>query len=252
MHETKIAAMLGKGGVGKTAISAMLGRLLIGRGLRVLFIDADPAMGLACALNISGYKTIGEARLEIIEQARISSSEEEQARLADIVDYLLLEALYETPDYGLLVMGQSDRLGCYCPLNSLLRSTIRAIGAQYDWIIIDAEAGIEQVNRQVVESVHYPVIITDNSLRGVKTALMIHELIEKIPQMRPEKCGVIFNRVEAAAPELQQKLGRLECYGAVGVDLAISQADLTGSSILAATGPALADLEGVLQKPLNI
>jgi predicted O-methyltransferase YrrM len=56
-----------------------------------------------------------------------------------MVDYLMLEALYEAPDFSLLVMGRTDTVGCYCPLNELLRGTIAAISSQYDVIIIDAD-----------------------------------------------------------------------------------------------------------------
>ncbi len=251
MNEPKVIACLGKGGVGKTAVAALTGRLLIEKGLRVLFVDADPAMGLSCALDASGYKTIGEARIEIIRQAKISSSAEEKARLGDMVDYLLLEALYDTGNYGLLVMGQTDSLGCYCPINSLLRSTIAAMASQYDWIIIDAEAGIEQVNRQVVESVDYPLIITDNTMRGVKTSIMIAGLIERIPQMQPQKTGIIFNRVEQAAGSLCQQLtdAGLESFGTVPADQNIGELDLKGRPILeiASDSPALQALQQILQ-----
>jgi CO dehydrogenase maturation factor len=100
----------------------------------------------------------------------------------------------------MMVMGHTDTLGCYCPVNGLLRRTIPSLAGNFDAVIIDAEAGIEQVNRQVVESVQYPVIVSDNSLRGVRTALLIHERIREIPAMRPGQTGVIFNRVDRVDP----------------------------------------------------
>jgi len=252
MSETKIMAFLGKGGVGKTALSALTGKIMTDSGLKVLYIDADPAMGLASALDVEGYKTIGQAREEIIKKARISNKEEEKDRLSDIIDYLLLEALYESPSYGLLVMGQTDTLGCYCPLNSLLRNTIETIASQYELIIIDAEAGIEQVNRQVVESVHYPVIVTDNSMRGVRTAFLIRDLIMKVPKMDPVRTGVIFNRVDKAADVLTDKLseGNLEYYGSVQSDPAISEVDLHGSPIIDidSTSISLQNLESIYKE----
>lgn len=184
MNEPIILAFLGKGGVGKTVLSALTGTILSACGKKVLFVDADPAMGLTSALEVSDIKTIGAAREEIIRQARISSSSEEKEKLADIVDYLLMEALYEGQGFGMVAMGQTNTLGCYCPVNNLLRSTIKSIASQYEAVIIDAEAGIEQVNRQVVESVHYPVIVTDNSLRGARTAVMISSLLKKFPSCR--------------------------------------------------------------------
>jgi CO dehydrogenase maturation factor len=233
MNKTIIIAFLGKGGVGKTVLSALAGKILSARGKRVLFVDADPAMGLTSALEVDAIKTIGTAREEIIRRAKISNSSQEKQQLSEIVDYLLLEALYEGPDFGMVAMGRTDTLGCYCPINNLLRSTIQEIASQYEIVIIDAEAGIEQVNRQVVESVHYPVIVTDNSKRGVKTAVMISRLLKKVPKMAPIKVGAIFNRVEEADGDLVKMILEegMDYYGSLKPDPAISELDRRGISI---------------------
>jgi CO dehydrogenase maturation factor len=206
MKDSLRFAFIGKGGVGKTILSTLAGRIFMERGERVLFIDADPAMGLATSLQVDGFKTIGRAREEIIREAKISNSVEEKERLSEIIDYLLLEALFERDRFSMIVMGQTETLGCYCPINNLLKNTIGSFASQYDVVIIDAEAGIEQINRQVVESVQYPVIVTDNSMKGVKTALMIEDRIRNIPAMSPVKTGLIFNRVESADPLHVEKI----------------------------------------------
>jgi len=226
-------ALLGKGGVGKTILATLIGSFFIQHQKKVLFIDADPARGLQTALDIEDLKTIGEARVEIIKAAKISTKTKEKSHLPDIIDYLLLEALYETPFFSLLVMGQTDTLGCYCPLNSLLRETIQTIGFEYDFIIIDAEAGIEQVNRQVVETVDYPIIVTDNSMRGVKTALRLEELIHKVPNMNPVEIGIIFNRVPEVSQDLLELIKpKLKFYGLVSADPQVAEFDLKGKSLL--------------------
>ena len=252
MNEPIILAFLGKGGVGKTVLSALTGTILSACGKKVLFVDADPAMGLTSALEVSDIKTIGAAREEIIRQARISSSSEEKEKLADIVDYLLMEALYEGQGFGMVAVGQTNTLGCYCPVNNLLRSTIKSIASQYEAVIIDAEAGIEQVNRQVVESVHYPVIVTDNSLRGARTAVMISSLLKKIPQLSPVKVGTVFNRVDQADENLVKMIleAGMDYYGSLRPDNAISALDRQGLSIakIAGTSPAAAGMRSVLEQ----
>lgn len=252
MSEPIIIAFLGKGGVGKTVLSALMGSILSAQSRKVLFVDADPAMGLTSALEVSDIKTIGTAREEIIRQAKISNSSEEKERLADIVDYLLMEALYEGPDFGMIAMGQTNTLGCYCPINNLLRSTIKEIASQYEVVIIDAEAGIEQVNRQVVESVHYPVIVTDNSKRGAQTATMISQLLKKVPQMAPVKVGAVFNRVIEADKDLMNIIRNagMEYYGNVKPDPAISKLDRHGTSIakIDITSLAISGMISILEK----
>ncbi|MBU1239130.1 AAA family ATPase [Myxococcota bacterium] len=245
-----IIAFLGKGGSGKSILSALSAKLFLQRGLRLLLIDADPAMGLATALGAEDFKTIGEARAEIIHQARISRGEEKE-RLSEIIDFLLMEALVETPDYSLLVMGSTNTVGCYCPVNNLLRETITRIADQYDVVIIDAEAGIEQINREVTRSVHYPILLTDNSLRGAKTAILAKQAIDRSPGMNPQRVGAIFNRVENADPSLQKLLeeASLEVYGTVPADPVVTARDARGESAMEMPdhSGALVALENILR-----
>lgn len=242
MSEPVIIAYLGKGGSGKSILSALTGKVACSMNKNVLLIDADPAMGLASALGIGTYKTIGKAREEIIRQAKIGSSNEEKERLSDIIDYLMLEALYEGDDFSMLVMGQTDTIGCFCPVNNLLRDTIESIASQFDVIIIDAEAGIEQISRQVVESVHFPIILSDNSMRGVKTGIMAHETIVNSPRMNPKKTGCIFNRVEAVNDALKQEIIKsgLNFYGNIPPDRLITQRDADGLSAMEMPGDSIA------------
>ena len=226
-----IIAYLGKGGSGKSILSALTGKIAIAKRKKILYIDADPAMGLATVLGIDGFKTIGKAREEIIQQAKISGKDKEKERISDIIDYLLLEALYETPEFSMLIMGQTNNIGCYCPINNLLKDTIEQISSQYDVVIIDAEAGIEQVNRQVTESVHYPVIVTDNSVRGVRTAILVKETLDRAPKMTPIKTGVLFNRIDGKADQdllAIVKDASINFYGSIPADPVITDRDRKG------------------------
>lgn len=250
-----IMAFTGKGGVGKTILSALTGKIFAGRGRKVLFVDADPARGLEGSLGVVDSKTIGQAREEIIHKAAREKSSQEKSGLYNMIDYLILETLYEAPDFSLLVMGRTDNIGCFCPLNELLRGTIAAISSQYDVIIIDAEAGLEQVNRKVIETVHYPVIVCDNSMRSVRTAIMIDEIIKDLPKMNPIKTGVIFNRVEEADKELVKLVtGRkMHCYGSIRPDVVISKFDLSGRSLMDVPDdtPSLEQLTTLLEKIIS-
>ena len=233
VSETKVLAFLGKGGTGKTVLSALSGKIAIGQKKKLLFVDADPAMGLTTALGITGIKTIGQAREEIIGRVKnYQETEEEDIRGA--IDYFLMETLYETPDYCMYAMGHTDTIGCYCPVNNLLRETIDSVAENFDVVIIDAEAGIEQINRQVTARVHFPVLVTDNTVRGVRTTILARETIAAFSGMNPVLTGVLFNRVEHADDALREQIVRagLTDLGSVPADAGIAEFDRTGRSIL--------------------
>jgi len=243
----KIIAFLGKGGTGKTALSALCGRALIASRQKILFIDADPAMGLCCALALKPRSTVADAREQLIKGARSAKSKSDKEELAAMLDYILLECLLETREFSLLAMGRPQAKGCYCAVNSLLRESISALAENFGCTIIDAEAGIEQVSREVIAKVTHPLIVSDNSLRGVMTAEAIRTALVQTCGLKP--VGVIFNRC-APSRELKRRLcsARLKCLGAVPADRNITKLDLHGRSLLALarTSPALRSLSRIL------
>jgi len=244
----RVIAYLGKGGTGKTVLSALTAKLLISlAGRRLLLIDADPVMGLSLALGLKATKTVGSVREAIVRETR-AQKEGDRERLSMMFDYLLMEALQEFPRFNLLVMGAMEGPGCYCPLNSLLREGIEELAMNFDYIVIDAEAGIEQVSRQVTKRVDFPIMVTDSSWRGIATALSISDALEKLEQT-PTR-GVIFNRSTAPDLSLKEQLARqgISCLGAVPEDQNITRADLRGQSLLDldSESPALAALAQIL------
>jgi len=231
--QTKIIAFLGKGGAGKTVLSALTAKLLMQkRGRKILLIDADPAMGLSFALGIKNFRTIAEAREELIRSAGKAEKETDKQKLAAMLDYLLLEALTELPDFSFLGMGRKREKGCYCPVNILLRESISALAENFDWIVIDAEAGMEQVSREVTREVSHPIIVTDSSLRGIAAADAISRALKMSVQAQP--AGVIFNRVQKPDRPLIKLLkeSKLSCLGQIPPDENISRFDREGKSLL--------------------
>jgi CO dehydrogenase maturation factor len=179
MKTTPVIAVCGKGGVGKTVLAALLARVLIEGGIRpLLLIDADPAGGLVAAIGERSVWTLAGVRERLIASAR-TADDAEKMRLAEQVDYLVLEALLERKDYSLLAMGHSSEKGCYCPVNTLLREAIDLIASQFAAVIIDAEAGIEQINRQVTRSITRVIAVSDGSQRSAETARLIAEMVDK-------------------------------------------------------------------------
>ena len=112
---------------------------------------------------------MGEIREKIIHDAR-SAGRVEKENIARSLDYMLLEALIETEEFSLLVMGRPDSLGCYCPVNALLRDGIKTVARHFDIIIIDGVAKIPAHDRVY----HRGSVILD--LTGGNTDLFLNWL----------------------------------------------------------------------------
>ncbi len=249
----KLIAVCGKGGVGKTALTAMTTRVLVesGKAGKLLLIDADPAMGLPIALGIHVSRTMGQVREDIIQTAR-RGKKEEKIQLVDMLDYMALEALNEMDDFALLAMGRTETLGCYCPVNDLLRGTIETLSRSFDTILIDGEAGLEQINRQVMRRVDTLLIVSDATSRGIKTATLIKEMAQNEKVLQCEKMGLVFNRVLGNEELLNQfalETG-LEIFGYIPHDESIAHHDLVGKSIteLPATSPGLDAVRKIVEE----
>ncbi len=231
----RLVAVCGKGGTGKTAFTAMMTRALLEsrQAGKLLLIDADPAQGLTNALGVKVKRTMGQIREDIIKTAR-SGDQSEKTQIADRLDYMILEALVETDGYALLAMGRTETLGCFCPVNDLLRGAIETLSKSFDTIVIDGEAGVEQINRQVVRRVDALVIVSDATARGLQTAALIHKMVVEDKVIECGKLGIVFNRVTGNRPLLEQsahKIG-LDILGFVPQDDNIAYHDLVGQPIL--------------------
>lgn len=231
---TTLVSVCGKGGTGKTVITALMARALIDskRAGKLLVIDADPALGQVSALGVKVRSTMGQVREEIIRTAR-EGGKEAKGDLVDKVDYMVFEALIEMDDFALLAMGRTESLGCYCPVNSLLRQAIETLGQSFDTILIDGEAGLEQINRQVTRHLDTLMIISDPTSRGMQTAAVIKDMVEREKIIDCKRLGIVFNRVlgnEELLRESARNLG-IELLGLVPHDPNIAAQDLVGKPI---------------------
>jgi len=150
-------AITGKGGSGKTMLTAIMTRILAGSGnLKILAIDADSAVNLPYALGVKVGETVAEIRRQIIEEPGVKAEMQNKH-----ISNVMAEALESGKGFDLLVMGRPEGPGCYCGINDLLRYGIDRLSREYDITLIDCEAGPEQVNRRVVQGVDVLVIVTD-------------------------------------------------------------------------------------------
>jgi CO dehydrogenase maturation factor len=253
-------AFLGKGGAGKTVLACLAGRCLAAAGRRVLLVDADPARGLSAAVGFESVgHSLGEVRDRLVGEARATDGS--AAGLARAADYLLLEALGEVRGFGFLAMGAGREAGCFCAVNRLLRDALETLAAGFDHVVVDAEAGLEQVSREVFRRVDLPLVVTDASVRGARAAVAIAAAAARLGQPRP--AGVVYNRGAMARvdpdpglaivdPALRAPLDAagLRDLGAVPLDEAVARADREGRSLLdlPADTPALGAVAAILAR----
>lgn len=231
----KVIAVVGKGGVGKTAFTAMFAGVCSKSAScgKVLVIDADPALGLALALGIEVKRTIGEVREEIINTVQ-KGDVEAKSELASKLDYLIFESMIEFDNYAFIAMGRSDSLGCYCSVNDLLRDAIQILAQEFDTVIIDGEAGLEQLNRQVLTNVDDLIILTDGSERGLHTVKTLREIAHEENLVDENSIGVVFNRSLVSDDVLRQSIEKVSTayLGTVPLDSQVAEFDAIGRPLI--------------------
>jgi len=244
----KVIAITGKGGTGKTMLSALMIRLLSREaGAKVLAIDADSAISLPYALGMNVGKTLSEMRTEIIEDpaARKGLMDKHvQTVITDIVEH--------GKEFDLLVMGRSEGPGCYCGINDLLRYGIESLSSKFDFTLVDGEAGPEQINRRVLQSIDILIILTDTSIRGFQTAGVIQSIAGAGAASELGQKGLVVNRLKGSnqlVSESAQRLG-LKVFGYIPEDENITKYDLAGKPIvdLPDTSPSVKAVRAVLKE----
>jgi CO dehydrogenase maturation factor len=193
-------AVTGKGGTGKTLVSALLIHFISKKSNKVLAVDADPDSNLADALGVEVEKTLGEIR-ELFQTSRdeIGTMNKEQW-----LEGKIYEAICECKGYDLLVMGRPEGEGCYCFANSLLRGVLKKLTRHYEYVVIDSEAGLEHFSRKTIDSADYVLIVTDMSKKGLATAKRIKELTKEL-KLNFKDIMLIANRIANEAAEQRIK-----------------------------------------------
>lgn len=241
--KTRIIAFAGKGGVGKTTLSSACVRILTEKypESRILAIDADPAVGLSTALGVRVDKTLDDIRREIIEQAEQGAGQ----RVIEVLGearFRIFDTLVEDDKFAFLAIGRPEGAGCYCTVNAYLREVIEMISQDFDYVVIDGEAGIEQINRRVMEKVTHLILVSDASRKGTRVIETIHRVADELVMY--EKCGAIINRVEDMSLASYIKVEGTDILSLIPGDSAHAANDIMGKSIFELPSDA-AVLEGM-------
>ena len=185
----------GKGGTGKSTLSALLVNYLVDKGLKpILAVDADPNANLNELLGEEVHITLGEIKEELRK-----SVPDSMARY-DYVEMRLHQAIIEGNGYDLIVMGQPEGPGCYCAAHSFLSQAIEKLMKSYRYLVIDNEAGMEHLSRLNLLEMEHLIVVSDASMRGIMTAGRIADLLKTL-QVKVENLWFIVNRSPMPVPE---------------------------------------------------
>jgi CO dehydrogenase maturation factor len=233
-------AVAGKGGTGKTTFAALVIKHLLRAGKRpILAVDADPNANLAQALGI-------EAAGSIADVMRAVSEDREQIPAGMTKDryvaYRMHQLLAEGKDVDLLVMGGPEGPGCYCFVNNLLRGFIKELAANYPYVVMDNEAGLEHLSRRTAQNMDVFFVLSDATVRGVRSAARIRELADSL-KLGIKRKYLVLNRarpeeVKVLEPEIAGT--GLEYAGMIPVDAAVAEYDLYSRPIVSLPDDALA------------
>jgi len=199
----KVMGFFGKGGTGKTTLTALILRELTRRGQgEVLVADADPNECLACLLGAEDTPSIADM-LDRYKKQREQSPELTGLEVFQrLFEALLMEG--EQKGYDMLIMGRGEGEGCYCAINDLLQAVFRSIidGDTYEYLLMDCEAGVEHIARKTSGRINNAIIVTDASKVSLDTLKRIQDVAREV-KADIENYYVVANRT---SPEMLDKI----------------------------------------------
>jgi len=232
-------AISGKGGVGKTTLSALLAQYYADQGKDVLAVDADPSPCLAGALGLPD-----DLRAKLSPIAEMDALIEERTgakpgttggffTLNPRVDDLPERFSVTHRDVRLLEMGSVDLggSGCICPESAMLKTLFTHLLFRDDEVlVIDMYAGVEHLGRATVDFVDAMIVVVEPTQRSLGTAGQIKELSQDIGLTR---LWLVGNKVRTEEEKkfLKENSPGLPLLGTLPMDLAVLDADRLGEPV---------------------
>lgn len=218
-------ALSGKGGTGKTTTAALLIDAFRRMGeTPLLAVDADPNANLHEALGMEVTESLGAMREEAFTRAIPAGMSRH-----DYVRLRFRQVLVEGTGVDLIAMGRPEGTGCYCFSNDLLSECLAGLQAEYRFIVIDAEAGMEHISRGTIGTPDLLLIVSDPGARGMRTATRIRDIALSLG-LAKERMFLVVNRVRTGAAEVEGE--PVPLIAEVPADPAVEEADLEGRPIV--------------------
>jgi len=252
-------AITGKGGVGKTTLSALLAQVYADRGRNVLAVDADPSPCLAGAL---GFPDELRQKLVPISEMDELIYERTGARPGTIGGFFTLNPRVDDIPERFSVMHRNVRLlemgavdlggsGCICPESAMLKTLFtHLLFRKEDVLILDMYAGVEHLGRATVDFVDAMIVVVEPTRRSLGTAAQIKKLANDIGLT---KLWLVGNKVrnEQESTFLEKETPGLPLLGILPADMGVQEADRLGIAVYDHV-PALKDAALEMAKKLSL
>jgi len=226
-------AFTGKGGTGKTTLSAIFISILAKRDREILAVDCDPDSNLGNALGFKdAWKITPIIKMEDLIRERMGvSSDGSFFKLNPKIDDIPDKFSSQKGNVKLIVMGSIKKggAGCVCPENAFVKNLIEhlVLGRDED-VVMDMEAGVEHFGRGTAQSCDSALIVVEPSLKSVDSAKRIKRLAEDLGM---KNLYVIANKIRSMedADFIKANLkGELETIDTVPFSKAILDSDKAG------------------------
>jgi CO dehydrogenase maturation factor len=220
----------GKGGTGKTTVSALIIKHLIASGKgSVLAIDADPNSNLPELLDVKDAGTI----VGVVEEISKNLDKIPAGVTKDrFIEMRVQETLSEEKGFDLLVMGRPEGPGCYCYVNNLLRAITSKITKDYDFVVIDNAAGMEHISRRTVRTIDRLILVSDHSIFGIRSAKRIYDLAHEL-DLKIKDSFLVVNKVAGSIDALSDEIAGtgLKLAGTIPYDVQLQKLSLSAGTV---------------------
>ena len=172
--------------------------------------------------------TIDDIRKEIVETVEDGQTKTAIELLGD-ARYKIFDAIVETDGFAFIAVGRPESAGCYCKINTYLKEVINLISGDFDYVVIDGEAGIEQINRRVMEKVTHLLLVSDASKKGTQVINTIKDVADKLVMY--DEIGAIINRIPDESVIKLIDTNGIEVLSYIPVDSNLAVYDIEGKNI---------------------
>jgi CO dehydrogenase maturation factor len=247
-------AVAGKGGVGKTTLTALLARIFAGRGKSVIAVDADPAACLGFALGLPPEL---QARVTPISEMSELIEERTGAKPGSYGAYFKINPrVDDIPErfsvqfkgVRLLRLGTIDRggSGCICPESAVLKALVTYLILHRDeQLLLDMDAGLENLGRATASAVDHFLVVVEPGKRSIETA---HQIAKLAADVGIKTVALVANKVRGEEDRrfIEGNRGSLPLLGCLSFQPAAIQADQDGASVYDAVPQLVREAEGIV------